>query len=211
MASDKLKFIAHEDIWWDNRFRTDLGNIEELADSIREKGLIQPVTVAPIVSDKGEHYKLLAGERRWTASAMAGLKKIPALVRETEDEVDEREIELVENVHRKDMNWQERAALVGRLHDLCEAKQEDWSARKTAHLLGESHHMGVQRALQLRDALTVAPELAECRTQDEALKAIKKISEGVVTKELRHRQQEAIAKGHKPFLKLAETKTSSAP
>lgn len=199
---DKLKFIPLTDIWWDDRYRKDLGPIDELVESVKEKGILQPITVRPTPRmQKG--YKLLAGERRFTAAGKAGLDKIPALIRETEDEVDEREIELIENIHRKDFTWQEKDALIGRLHDLCQEKDVDWSGRKTAQLLGKSP-MAVSRALQLREAIAIAPELAECKTEDEAIKTLAKLKEGVIVQEVRRRQQEAIAKGSADYLKLAE-------
>ncbi len=78
----------------------DAHGLEELAQSIREHGLIQPITVSRLSDGK---YKLIAGERRWRAAAMAGLKDIPALVRSVnEDRL--LELALIENIQREDLN-----------------------------------------------------------------------------------------------------------
>ncbi|MGM0602891.1 MAG: ParB/RepB/Spo0J family partition protein [Bacillota bacterium] len=77
----------------------------ELSDSIKEKGVIQPVTVRKI---KAEKYQLVAGERRWRAAEKAGLDKIPAVIRDfTDQEV--LEIALIENIQREDLNPVEEA------------------------------------------------------------------------------------------------------
>lgn len=82
----------------------DQTKLEELASSIREHGVVQPIVVRP----NGDKYEIVAGERRWRASQLAGLKKIPALVREfSEGEV--MEIALIENLQREDLNPLEEA------------------------------------------------------------------------------------------------------
>jgi len=78
--------------------------ITKMADSIREFGVVQPV----IVRSVGTDYELIAGERRLRAAKMAGLKKIPAIIRET-SETDSLEIALIENIHRSDLNGIEEA------------------------------------------------------------------------------------------------------
>lgn len=196
--ADKVKFYDLDKIHWTPRARQDLGAINELTESIKEKGVIQPVTIR---SDG----LLLAGERRVTAARAAGLKKIPALVRDTkENAIDELEIELIENVFRKDFTWDEQAKLVHKIDELCKANKTEWSTRKTAQLLGDSHPMNVSRALRLADALAVLPQLAECKTQDEALKMVKRLEEGLITTELRQRQEATTNFGLKAMLDLAK-------
>jgi len=74
-------------------------SIEELARSIRETGVIQPVLVVP----ESDHYRLVVGERRWRAARKAGLRSIPVIIRNlTRDK--QLEIQLIENIHRKDLN-----------------------------------------------------------------------------------------------------------
>jgi len=73
--------------------------LNELSESIKRYGVIQPI----IVSKKDDYYQIVAGERRWRASKKAGLNEIPAIVREN-DEQKNREIALIENIQREDLN-----------------------------------------------------------------------------------------------------------
>lgn len=179
-----LKILNIADITWDNRFRKDYGNISDLADSIKEKGVLQPITV-------NKNLKLLAGERRIRAAIEAGLVKIPALVRPIVDETDAREIELMENIYRYDFRWNERAALVAELDRLYKENDYDWSGRKTAQLLDRGV-ASVSRDLKLARSIEVIPELAEYKTADEALKVVAKMEENVIVDELRSRQTSMI-------------------
>jgi ParB family chromosome partitioning protein len=85
--------------------------LEELSQSIRRQGLMQPIVVRPI---DGERYEIIAGERRWRASQLAGLERIPALVREVSDEA-AIAMALIENIQREDLNPIEEAAALQRL------------------------------------------------------------------------------------------------
>ena len=98
----------------------DPEKIKELADSIVEHGLIQPV----VLRRKGEKYELVAGERRWRAAREAGLKSIPALVRK----LDERQnmlLAIIENTQREDLNPIEEAAAIRRLAEDYKLTQEE--------------------------------------------------------------------------------------
>jgi len=98
--------------------------LKELAASIREQGVIQPV----IVHKAGSGYQLIAGERRWRASRLAGLKTIPALVKEaTKREL--LEMALIENIQREDLNALEAAEAYKRLQDEFKLTQEDLARR----------------------------------------------------------------------------------
>lgn len=79
-------------------------SLEELANSIKEYGLIQPI----IVTKKEKYYEIIAGERRWRASKKAGLEEIPVIVREDNEKIN-REISLIENIQREDLNPIEKA------------------------------------------------------------------------------------------------------
>src|SRR5258708_5636685 len=81
--------------------------LQELADSIRERGVIQPILVRPLASAPGE-YQIVTGERRWRAAQLAGLHQIPAIVRELED-LEVIELALIENIQRTDLNALEEA------------------------------------------------------------------------------------------------------
>ncbi|MBR5467633.1 MAG: ParB/RepB/Spo0J family partition protein [Firmicutes bacterium] len=96
------------------------GALEELAASIKEFGVIQPI----IVKEKGDYYELIAGERRWRASKIAGIKKIPAVVKKY-DEKDIFAIALIENLQREDLNPMEEAAGYKKLADDLSISQEE--------------------------------------------------------------------------------------
>lgn len=154
----------------EGRYREDLGNIEELTQSIQEKGLIQPISL-------NTNGKLLAGGRRYNATKAAGLAEIPAMVRRAEDVLDEKEIELYENIHRKDMTWHERAKAEKEISDLKTAKDPSWTQRDQAQLLDISVG-SVNRRIQLAEYLEAVPELKGQPTEEAAWKAVKKIEEG---------------------------------
>lgn len=181
-----MKVIPLAQIVVGERFREDLGDIEELAASIKEKGLIQPVSV-------NTDFKLLAGGRRYNACKLAEVDKIPVVIREGNDEVDAREIELMENIHRKEMTWQEQAKLIARIHELYTARDPNWMAKKTAQLIDQSK-MNVSRALRLAAGIQVFPELATCKTADEAHKVIKQAEEEALVAELAKRQRALLDK-----------------
>src|SRR5512135_2914763 len=104
-------------------FRED--SLKELAASIKEKGVLQPV----IVSRTGDGtFNLIAGERRWRASVLAGLKKMPALIKNVASK-DSLEIALIENIQREDLNPIETAEAFNRLLIDFNLTQEDLSAR----------------------------------------------------------------------------------
>ena len=93
--------------------RTDFdpAALQELADSIKAQGVVQPIVVRPFGPDK---YEIVAGERRWRAAQLAGLAEIPALVREIPDEA-AIAVALIENIQRQDLNPLEEAAALKRL------------------------------------------------------------------------------------------------
>jgi ParB family chromosome partitioning protein len=102
----------------------DDGKLKELAASIKEQGVIQPI----IVHRAGGGYGLIAGERRWRAARLAGLKTIPALVKEaTKREL--LEMALIENIQREDLNPLEAAEAYKRLQDEFKLTQEDLARR----------------------------------------------------------------------------------
>ena len=88
------------------RTNFDEDTLKELANSIQEKGVIQPITVRKI---KAEKYQIVTGERRWRASKLVGLKKIPAVIRDFNDQ-EMLEVALIENIQREDLNPIEEAA-----------------------------------------------------------------------------------------------------
>ena len=92
----------------------DQEKLSELADSIRAQGVVQPVVVRPLGGNEG--FELIAGERRWRAAQIAGLERIPAVVRDVPDEVSVA-MALIENIQREDLNPLEEATALRRLID----------------------------------------------------------------------------------------------
>ena len=119
--------------------RTDFDEtaLNELSESIKNQGVIQPVTVRKMGYDK---YQLISGERRLRASKMAGLKKIPVFIRVANDE-QMLEMALIENIHRENLNAIEVAISYQRLLEECELTQDKLSEkvgkdRSTVNILG---------------------------------------------------------------------------
>lgn len=103
----------------------DRDGIRELADSIKARGIIQPVIVH---SSDGSTFELIAGERRWRAAREAGLKKIPAILRDAEER-EILELALIENIQREDLNPIEAARAYRQLIDSFDLTQEDVAAQ----------------------------------------------------------------------------------
>ncbi|MCD7966562.1 MAG: ParB/RepB/Spo0J family partition protein, partial [Clostridiaceae bacterium] len=98
--------------------------MEELAESMKVYGVLQPL----LVQKKGDYYEIIAGERRWRAAKLAGLKEVPVVIREyTKQQT--MEIALIENVQREDLNPIEEAKAYQRLIQEFELKQEEIAAR----------------------------------------------------------------------------------
>lgn len=97
--------------------------LQELSNSIKESGLIQPLVVRKIEGDE-DHYELIAGERRWRASKMAGLKEVPVVLKEVDDAV-AFALALIENIQRQDLNPVEEALAYRRLMEEFDFKQAE--------------------------------------------------------------------------------------
>jgi ParB family transcriptional regulator, chromosome partitioning protein len=101
------------------------GSLAELASSIREQGIIQPIVVVP----RGEKFEIVAGERRWRAARQAGLARVPIVVRDRAGDRDLLEAALVENLQRDDLNPLEAAAAYARLKEEFRLTQEEVARR----------------------------------------------------------------------------------
>ncbi|MEO7258025.1 MAG: ParB/RepB/Spo0J family partition protein [Luteimonas sp.] len=176
----------------------DEGKLAELAESIKAQGVIQPIVVRRIARDRGgKTWEIIAGERRWRASLLAGLSEIPAVIRE----VDDRTVvamALIENIQREDLNPLEEATALQRLideFDLTHAQAADAVGRSRAavsnllrllelpaeiRVLVETHalEMGHARAL-----LTLAPQAAIALARQAA-------ENGWSVREVEHRVQQ---------------------
>lgn len=95
--------------------------LEELAESIKEQGIMQPIVVRPVGNNR---YEIIAGERRWRAAQLAGLENVPALVREVPDEA-AIAMALIENIQREDLNPIEEAIALSRLQKEFELTQQE--------------------------------------------------------------------------------------
>jgi len=117
--------------------------LNELSESIKQFGLIQPI----LVQDRDTYYEIVAGERRWRASKLAGLKEVPVIIRKfTEQEIVE--ISLIENIQREDLNPIEEALAYKRLHTEFNLKQEEVAERVSKSRAAVANSM---RLLKLSD------------------------------------------------------------
>lgn len=122
-------------------------SLEELAESIKEYGIIQPI----VVTKQEGYYGIVAGERRWRAAKIAGLEEIPAIIRDN-DEQKNREIALIENIQREDLNPYEKALGIRNLMDKYGLTQEEVSKR-----IGKSRS-AVSNTVRI---LNLAPDVLE--------------------------------------------------
>ena len=153
-----------------NRQRQELGDIDDLAESMRHYGLIQPIIVS-------QDHRLIAGERRFRAAEKLGWQEIDIVYRETLTEDELHELELIENTKRLDMSWQERCLNIATIHRLKVQRNalegESWGYRETGELLGM--FLG-----NINNCLVVAKELRQnkespmwhCETLTDALRII---------------------------------------
>lgn len=130
---------------WQPRQTFDAEQLDQLAQSIKAQGLLQPVVVRPV----GEHFELIAGERRWRACQKAGLTQIPAIIRAVDDATTAA-LALVENLQREDLNALEKAQGIQRLI-------EDFGLthQQAGEVLGHSrtHISNLLRLLELAPAV----------------------------------------------------------
>ena len=102
----------------------DEDSLQELSESIRQFGVLQPL----LVQDKGDYYAIVAGERRWRASKLAGLKEVPVIIKDLTDQ-EIVEISLIENIQREDLNPIEEAMAYKRLLNEFHLKQDEVAER----------------------------------------------------------------------------------
>lgn len=190
------------------RKRFDEASLRELSDSIREKGILQPILVRPI-ADLAEHYEIVAGERRWRAAQMARLHDVPILVKDLSD-TESLEIALIENIQRADLNAMDEARGYARLIDEFDHSQEDVGrvvGKSRSHVANMLRLLALPESIQrmLEDGrLTAGHGRALITATDpEAL------AQQIVMGKLSVRDAEALAKGRKPA--SASPKAPAAP
>ena len=171
----------------------DPAALQELADSIRQQGVMQPVVVRPIAEGR---YELIAGERRWRATQMAGLDSIPAIIRDVPDEA-AIAMALIENIQRENLNPIEEAFALQRLQDefgLTQAQVAEAVGKSRTTITNLLRLIGLSEDVRImlehgdlemghgRAMLTLAPELQM------------QVAKQVVAKSLSVRQTEAIVR-----------------
>jgi len=123
--------------------------LQELSESIKQKGILQPILVRPLGE---EGFELLAGERRWRAAKLAGLKIVPAIIKDTHD-ADALEVSLIENLQRDDLNPIEEARAYKRMID-----EFGLDLEKISTAVGRAHS-SVSNILRL---LTLSQKIQDC-------------------------------------------------
>jgi len=132
-------------------------SLEELADSIKAQGIVQPIVARPISKKDGsQRYEIIAGERRWRAAQMAGLAEIPAVIRDVPDEA-AIAMGLIENIQRENLNPLEEARALDRL-----IREFDLTHAEAAKAVGRSR-ASVSNLLRLQDLSEKVKPLLEDR------------------------------------------------
>lgn len=175
--------------------------LEELANSIREKGVMQPLLVRPF-GDDPDSYELIAGERRWRAAQLAGLHEVPVIIREVDDR-EALELAIIENVQRADLNPLEEALGYEQLMEQFSYTQND-----LAQVIGKSrsHVANTLRLLKLPDEvrgmlargeLTAGHARTLITAQDPGAVAQQIVAEGLSVRQAELLAQESQAKPKK--------------
>ena len=165
--------------------------LNELAASIREHGVLQPILVRPLGPNT---YQIVAGERRWRASRLAGLETIPALIEEIDDDT-ALEIAIIENLQREDLTPLDEAAMYDRM-----VHEHGYSIRKLADKLGKDKGY-LENRLRLADAPPEIRELVSLR-KDSLSHAYELMK--VEDPKKRRRLAEQVARGELTLIKLRD-------
>ncbi len=190
----------------------DEGELNELANSIRAHGVLQPILVRPIPGGK---FEIVAGERRWRAAQRAGLHAIPAVVREL-NEVEVLEIAIVENVQRTDLNPIEEAQGFQALMDRFGRTQQDIAdsvGKSRPHIANMLRLLALPDDLQemVRDGrLSSGHARAILTAPDPRRLAQRAIREGLNVREIERLAQQAKDEKHGPRVSSAAAETKSA-
>jgi ParB family chromosome partitioning protein len=173
------------------RMTFDEDALKELAASVTEHGVLQPILVRP--AEKGR-YQLIAGERRWRASKIAGMREIPALIEEIDDDT-ALEISIIENLQREDLSPLDEAMMYERM-----TSDHGYSLRKLAQKLGKDKGY-VENRLRLAGAPPEIKQLVSLRkdTLSHAYELLK-----IEDPKKRRRLAEQVARGELSLVKLRE-------
>ncbi|HEX7591672.1 MAG TPA: ParB/RepB/Spo0J family partition protein [Candidatus Limnocylindrales bacterium] len=173
------------------RLSMDKAGLEDLTNSVREHGVLQPILVRP---KPNGHYELIAGERRWRAAQGAGLNSIPALIEEIDDET-ALEIAVIENLQREDLSPIDEALIYDKM-----IREHGYSIRKLAQKLGKDKGY-LENRLRLADAPPEIRELVSVRkdTLSHAYELLK-----VKDPKKRKHLADMVARGELSLIKLRE-------
>jgi len=175
----------------------DPQNLEELTQSIKEKGVIQPI----LVRRKGDYYELIAGERRFRAANILNIKEIPVIIKDVEDR-DSLELSLIENIQRQDLNSIEEAHAYQYLVDKFQVTQE-----KISEVLGKSRVSITNTLRLLRLPLEVQEEIKKGRISFAHGRALlelvdvnqqRRLAQEIISKGLSVRELESLIKAQRP-------------
>lgn len=176
------------------RKKFDEDALQELADSIKQFGLLQPI----LVQDRKDYYEIIAGERRWRAAKVAGLKEIPVIIRNyTDQEIVE--ISLIENIQREDLNPIEEALAYKRLLDEFKLKQDEVAERVSKSRTAVTNSMrllklcdGVQQMI-IDDMLSTGHARALIPIEDQEMQL--QLAQRIFDEKLSVREVEKLVKG----------------
>jgi ParB family chromosome partitioning protein len=175
------------------RTSIDEGTLEELAQSIRSNGVIQPILVRP----SGSRYEIVAGERRWRAAQRAGLLKVPVTIRDVDD-ANLLQVALIENIQREDLNPIEEAQAYRRLADELQLSQESIAGAVGKDRATVANYVRLLRLpAEVRNdlasnALSMGHARALLGLADEA--AQRRLAREVVSRQLSVRETEALVR-----------------
>ncbi len=201
MMNYELRNIPINSIISTDRARTDLGDIDELINSFKKFGVIQPLAVAACgeVVDGQSVYRLLAGGRRYEAARRADIPEIPVKIyTDNLSEMVMKSIELEENLRRKELTFMERCTLTKQIHELQIAlygKKVSTSSDATGHSMRDTaemlkiSHVTVSQDIKLASAIEQFPDIGweKCKDRAEALKTLGKFEERIARSALSER------------------------
>jgi ParB family chromosome partitioning protein len=186
----------------------DHQSMEELTQSIREKGIIQPV----LVRRRGDYYELIAGERRFRAAKALNIKEIPILIRDAEDE-DSLELSLIENIQRQDLNPIEEARAYQYLIDKFQVTQE-----KLSEVLGKARTSVANILRLLKLPQEIQEEIRKGRISFAHGRALlelddqnkqRRLAQEIISKGLSIRELENLIKTQRPKVHKQRIKTDT--
>ena len=171
----------------------DKAALKDLADSISQYGVIQPL----LVNKKGDHYEIIAGERRWRAANMAGIKEVPVIIADYDD-AKRAEVSIIENLQREDLNPIEEANAYARLIDEFDLKQEDVAKKVSKSRTAVTNALRLLRLGEPVQKMVINGELSEgharCLLSLPDEKAQEDLAGKIVKEKLSVRETERIVK-----------------